>query len=302
MKTKPVIHRLNHATLAIFCRLVNLLPLRYIAFAGEMLGNLTYLMLRGKRRQIVYKNLKIVFGTDENQKSLNRIFRASLQNMGKMILETASWTRLYANMDHWITVEGERYLKESLEKGNGVVAISMHMGNFTLIRGKLSRMGYTLYPVIRPPENKAMAEFLDAYMQKAGVKYIPDKPRHICVKKCLRVLINNEIIFLTTDLNVLGKDATFVEFFGYKVPTFKGPAVLAARTEAAVHPMFIVREQGLRHKIIVEPALTLRKTGSLEEDAVINTAIIVKATEPYILEYPEQWFWLHDRWRRGRKL
>ncbi len=302
MKTKPMIHRLTYATLAIFCRLVNLLPLRYIAFAGEMLGNLTYLMLRGKRRQIVYKNLKIVFGTDENQKNFNRIFRASFQNMGKMILEAASWTRLYANMDHWITVEGERYLRTSLEKGNGIIAISTHMGNFTLICGKLFHMGYTFHPVIRPPENKAMAEFLDAYMQKAGVKYIPDKPRHICVKRCLRVLKNNEIIFLTTDLNVLGKDALFVEFFAFKVPTFKGPAVLAARTEAAVHPMFIVREQGLRHKIIVEPALTLQKTGNSEKDVVANTAMIVKATESYILKYPEQWFWLHDRWRRGRKL
>lgn len=300
MKGKLIADRLKYATLVFFYELVNVLPLPWLSFAGGMLGDVAYLLMRGKRRQIVYKNLKIVLGSNENPRKLNHIFQASLQNLGKMTLETISWPRLYAKMDDWLTVEGEEYLKASLKKGKGVITISTHLGSFTLICGKLAQMGYTLYPITRLPHNKAAAEFLDNYMSRCGVRYIPDKPRYVCVKKCRQALKNNEMIFLTTDLNVIDKDAIFVEFFGYKVPTFKGPAVLAARTGAPVHAMFIVRQKGLRHKIIIDPPLSLKNTGNLERDVVTNMAIITKATEPYILKYPEQWLWLHDRWRRMR--
>ena len=302
MKGKLIADRLNYATLALFYELVNVLPLGWIAFAGGMLGDIAYLLIRGKRRQIVYKNLKIVLGSNENPRKLNRIFRASLQNLGKMILETTVLGRIYPKMDDWLTVEGEEYLKASLKKEKGVIAISTHLGSFTLICGKLAQMGYTLYTIIRPPENKVAADFLDNHLESCGVRYIHDKPRHICVKKCCQALKNNEMIFLTTDLNVIDKDAIFVEFFGYKVPTFKGPAVLAARTGAPVHPMFIVREKGLHHRIIIDPPLSLKNTGNLERDVVANMALITKTTEPYIVKYPEQWLWLHDRWRRMRKV
>lgn len=300
MRNKGIADRLNYAILIAFYRMVNTLPLWFIPLAGDILGNVAYLLIRGKRRQIAHKNLKIVFGSNENPRKLNRIFRASLQNLAKMILETTAWSHLYAKLDDWLTVEGEEYLKASLKKGKGLIAISTHLGSFTIICGKLAKMGYRLYPIIRPPENKAAAEFLDNCMNSWGIRYIPDKPRYVCVKECHQALKNNEIIFLTTDLNVIDKDAIFVEFFGYEVPTFKGPAVLAARTGAPVHPMFIVRQKGLHHKIIIDPPLSLKKTGNLERDVVTNTAIIAKATEPYILKYPEQWLWLHDRWRRMR--
>ncbi|HIC91382.1 MAG TPA: hypothetical protein EYP21_04855 [Syntrophaceae bacterium] len=302
MKNKGLAHRLNHAILMAFHGMVNTLPLWFIPLAGGILGDVAYLLIRGKRRYIVYKNLKIVLGSNENPKKLNRIFRASLQNLGKMILETTAWPRLFTKMDEWFTVEGEEYLKASLKKGKGVIAISIHLGSFTLICGKLARMGYTLYPIIRPPHNKVAAEFLDNCMSSWGVRYIPDKPRYVCVKKCHQVLRNNEMIFLTTDLNVIDKDAIFVEFLGYKVPAFKGPAVLAARTGAPVHPMFIVRQKGLHHKIIIDPPLSLKNTGNLQSDVVTNMGLIIKATEHYILKYPEQWLWLHDRWRRMRKI
>jgi len=301
LKGKLIADRLNYATFAFFYELVNVLPLGWIAFAGGMLGDIAYLLIRGKRRQIVYKNLKIVLGSNENPRKLDRTYQNSLQNLGRMILETTAWSRLYVKIDDLITVEGEEHLKESLKKGKGIIAISIHLGSFTLIYGKLAQMGYTLYPVIRPPENKAAAEFLDNCLNNWGVRYVHDKPRHVCVKKCHQALKNNEMIFLTTDLNVIDKDAIFVQFFGYKVPTFKGPAVLAARTGAPVHPVFIVRQKGLHHKIIIDPPLSLKNTGNLKRDVVTNMALITKTTEPYILKYPEQWLWLHDRWRRMRK-
>jgi KDO2-lipid IV(A) lauroyltransferase len=302
MKNKEIADRFHYVILSALCRSINALPLLFIPFAGEMLGNLAYLGLRGKRRQIVYKNLRIVFGTNKNPKRLNYIFRASLQSLGKMIFETMAYRQFLGKMDHLISVEGEEYLKASLTKGKGVIAISIHLGSFIFINGKMARMGYTLHPIIRPPENEPLAKLMDVYIKDHGFKYIPDKPRHICVRKCREALKRNEIILLTTDLNVIDKDATFVEFFGYKVPTFRGPAVLAARTGASVHPMFMIREARLRHKLIIAPPLSLQSTGNLERDVKANTAFITKTTEPYILRYPEQWLWLHDRWRRMRKI
>jgi KDO2-lipid IV(A) lauroyltransferase len=89
-----------------------------------------------------------------------------------------------------------------------------------------------------------------------------------------------------------------VDFFGYPVPSFKGPMVLAMRTGATILPGFIVYDKGWRHKLFIEKPFSVETTGNQERDIADNLARLMKLIEEYIERYPEQWWWWHRRWKR----
>jgi KDO2-lipid IV(A) lauroyltransferase len=112
-------------------------------------------------------------------------------------------------------------------------------------------------------------------------------------------LRNNEIVCLLADENKKDSE-TVVEFFGHPAPTAIGPAVLSLRTGALIVPIFIVRHADLTHTIFIEPHLTPVLTGNISEDIFTITTAYTKVIEHYVRKYPDQWFWVNRRWKKGK--
>ena len=281
--------------------LVNIWPLHYLHYLGEKLGRLTFFFW-GARKKIILNNLELALGKEKSQKEIREIFKRNLENMGKGVLETIRYSRLSSDrLDKTITIEGKEYIDRALEAGKGVVALSAHLGNFPLIGMKFVSLGYQFAVVFRNPENEKLAQITRNFMKQGGIEPIPDKPRKICVRRSIQTLRKNGILFLQIDQNTRTKRGVFVDFFGYLVPTFTGPVVMALRTGAVIVPLFIVRNGDNTHTIIVDPPVELELTGDKDRDIFLNIARLTKVSESYIRRYPEQWWWIHRRFRKAKK-
>jgi Kdo2-lipid IVA lauroyltransferase/acyltransferase len=179
--------------------------------------------------------------------------------------------------------------------------LTAHLGNFPLMNVRLVNEGYPLSLVARDPENPRLARMITSYRDAVGMESIPDKPRMACVSKSLKALKQNRILSLQIDQNAPATEC-WVDFFGYLVPTFKGPVIFSLRTGAPILPMFIIRNQDSFHKIIIHPPFQPSITGNVEQDITSNIARLTKIVEAAIREYPEQWWWIHRRFKRARNI
>jgi KDO2-lipid IV(A) lauroyltransferase len=164
---------------------------------------------------------------------------------------------------------------------------------------RLVNEGYPLSVVIRDPDNPKVAKDTISFRDTLGIETIPDEPRLTCVSKCFKALKENRILLLQIDQNAPVTEA-WVDFFGYLVPTFKGPVLFSMRTGAPILPMFMKRHSNNLHQITIHPPFTLTLTGNAEQDITSNTARLIKLTEAAIREYPEQWLWIYRRFKRAR--
>jgi len=239
-------------------------------------------------------------GDNKNEEEILKIYRDTLKNIGKGGVELIAHSRLDTDyFDNMISVEGEENLDNALKLGKGVVAISAHFGNFPFLVMKLGYQGYPFSYIIRESREKGLTHYLNSLGHLSGARSIPDKPPKVCVEQSLRCLRENRILFLQIDLNVIS-GGIYVDFFGHMVPTFKGPLVLAMRTGAPIIPVFIVRENGNRHKIIIDRPVDLDLTGEKNKDISTNLTKLSKIVESYIRQYPDQWWWIHQRWRNAK--
>jgi len=166
---------------------------------------------------------------------------------------------------------------------------------------RLVKEGYPLSLIARDPENPKVAKMITSYRDDAGMDSIPDKPRMTCVSRCLEALARNHILLLQIDQNAPVTEC-WVDFFGYLVPTFKGPVIFSIRKGTPILPMFIVRNPDAHHKIIIHPTFELTSTDNTQEDITSNIARLTKIVEAVIREYPEQWWWLHRRFKKARDI
>ncbi len=280
---------------------VKCLSLQSLASYGEGLGTLALSLLR-KRKKIALNNLHLALGREKSHEEIERICRDSFRNIGKDMLEISrclSFEETYLKM--LVTLEGKGHLDNALKEGNGAIALTAHLGNFPLMNVRLVNEGYPLSLVARDPENAKVAEMITAYRDAVGIESIPDKPRMTCVSKCLKALKENRILSLQIDQNAPATES-WVDFFGYLVPTFRGPVIFSLRTGAPILPMFIIRNPDSLHKIIIHPPFQLSITGNTEQDITSNIARLTKIVESAIREYPEQWWWIHRRFKRARNI
>ena len=260
------------------------------------------LYLLKKRRKIALNNLTLALGREKSKKEIEQICRGSFKNIGIDMMEISRCLDFEDGyVKEMVTFEGREHLDHALKRGKGVIALTAHLGNFPLMTFRLVNDGYPLSLIARDPENPKVTKMITSFRNDAGIESIPDKPRRACVSKCLEALERNRILFLQIDQNAPITEC-WVDFFGHLVPTFKGPAVFSIRKGAPILPMFIIRNLDSHHKITIRPAFELTTTGNTQEDITSNIASLTKIVEAVIREHPEQWWWVHRRFRRARNI
>jgi KDO2-lipid IV(A) lauroyltransferase len=189
-----------------------------------------------------------------------------------------------------ITLEGEEHLKRALAKGKGVLALSAHLGGFTLIGGRLAASGYPFSVVVKHPADESFARVMDDYRTQSGVQTISAKPRREAVRRILKALRENRIVLIIADEFKSG-DVT-VDFFGQKFPAPRGPAALALRTGAVTLPIFAVRRPDGRQTLQIGAEIEPIRRDDVEESVATTTALFTSYLEEAIRKYPDQWNWI----------
>ncbi|MFA5144718.1 MAG: lysophospholipid acyltransferase family protein [Candidatus Omnitrophota bacterium] len=279
-----------------FCSLmVKLIPVNCLYGFARGISSLGY-RFSGKQRKIALESLTIAFGQEKSPQEIEEIARNSFTFMAKAAIELMFLMDKPGLLKERVKIEGKDNLDSALSRGNGVILVSAHFGNFPLLMARLAFSGYKIAGIMRAMRDTRVEKFFMAKRDRLNIKTIYSQPRDTCVNKTIETLRNNELVFIPIDQN-FGTGGVFVDFFGRKAATATGPVILAKRTKAAVLPCFIIRQKDDHHKIIFEPELDIKEGKDFQETIVVNIQRLTSIIESYIRRYPAEWGWIHRRWK-----
>lgn len=272
------------------------LPLWLALRVAEVLGFLAWLVDRPHRR-IGMINLGLAF-PEKSLRERRRILRASFLNLARMGAELAHLPRLDdVRLRRMVRFADEQWWAEAVrrERSTGVLALSGHFGNWELLVYAHGRRGYPVTMVHRAMRNPLVDRWFNALRARAGTRLLRKSRAGFDV---LRALRDKQLLVLPFDQNSTRGLGVFVPFFGVAASTNSGLARIALRTGAPVVPVFIVREGATaRHVVHVGPVLTAETTGDFAADVRRNTERFSRVFEDAVRRHPEQWLWMHKRWR-----
>jgi len=285
--------------LACYVGLLRVIPTEWIPGVGRRLGRVMYRFM-GNRHRIALENLRLALGPRLDPAARRRILKTLMESLGITVAELGhpKYLRL-ESLRRFVAIQGLAHLDNALRQGRGAILVSAHFGNFPLLLARLGLEGYRLGVIIRDPRHRPAARFLDGWRARVGVATLRDKPRWASVKEALALLHSNGILVVHIDVNV-SHGGDFVPFFGQWVPTFRGPTLLSLRTGAPLLPAFIRRIHSINHRLTIHPPLSMATTGDREEDTWRLLWGLTQAAEAVIREHPEQWWWIHRRFRKAR--
>ena len=295
-ETSPFRARVEYLVLRAAVGLLAILPLGAALRLGELAGMLAYLFGVGLRR-VGMRNLAIAF-PEKPLGERRRILRGSFLNLGRMAAEMAHFPAFTPEqLEQMVTFENERWWRERIlaPRDTGGLVLSGHFGNWELLVFAHGMRGFPATMVHRAIRNPLIDRWLHTIRRRAGTRLVR-KSR--AASEVLRALRERQLLVLPFDQNSTRRLGVFVKFFGLEASTNVGIARLALRTGAPVIPAFIVRQgRSARHVVHVLPFVDLERTGDAAEDVRRNTARFSAVFEEMVRRYPEQWLWMHKRWK-----
>ncbi len=280
-----------------FIWVVRRLPASWARALGAGMGYVAFYTYR-VRRPLVLRNLRAAYAGEKSEADIWKLARANMVHMGISMIETLRIQNLTADHVHGHDrIHGIENLKGALDKGKGVIAISGHLGSFDRLCVVCALLGYDVSVLAKDIKKEWMQQFWREMHGSKGVKLLSTKK---VTFQILRALKRNSIVGMVIDQHMPGDMGIPVQFFGRPARTMKGVALLAARTGAPVVPVYTYREGGVHHYVVGEE-IPLIETGSTEESLRVNTQRYTAWLEARIREHPEQWFWVHDRWKEAEQ-
>lgn len=247
-----------------------------------------------KHRLIVLHNLCRAF-PEKEIKELHRIAMGSYRHLAIVTAEFFDLPFINReNIHEWVDVEGLDNFQAAIAQGKGVLSIVAHFGNWELMTIAVPMFLKPMHIVYRP---------LDAPVFDNLVEYVRTIHGNVMIPKggsgnlIMKLLMANQIIGILSDQNVSVREGMFVDFFGRPACSSVGLAVMALRSGAPVIPAFMVRQKSGKYRLILKPAVKIIQTETYETDLLENTQNFTKIVEEVIRKYPDQWFWLHQRWK-----
>jgi KDO2-lipid IV(A) lauroyltransferase len=275
-------------SIRLFARLV---PYRIGVWAGGIIGFIAYYLLRRERTRAV-KHLTETFG-QKGSSWIHRTARQCFIHLGKALLEVMLMSP--RRLLRVITVEGEENLQKALERKKGVVYVTGHIGNWELMAQMVARK-YPLSVIAAPIEPEQVNDMIVELRAGMGVRTIL-RSRPGAAKELIRAFRENRVLGILIDQDT-DVESAFVDFLGKKARTPTAAASMAIKFGAPVVFGYIQRRKDGRHAIVIEGPLHLPVTNDTEKDIITATAMFTKKIEDVIQKNPEQWVWMHRRWRR----
>lgn len=286
--------KLEYAAAWPFIKLLGVLPRPVSRALAISLAQLFYL-LHFRLRQVGMRNLAMVF-PEKSKAERRRILRGVFTSLGRQLAELCQFPRYTAeNVDQVVVYDGLENYEGAYARGKGVLFLTAHFGAWELSAFAHSLHGHWLHVVMRPMDNVYLDRLLQSYRTMHGNKTVA---KDNFVRGLLAAMKAGETVGILMDTNMTPPQGVFVDFFGIAACTASGLARIALRTDAAVVPGFTIWDPGLKkYRLRFDPALELIRTGHLEADIVANTQLFTKVIEDYVRSHPDQWLWVHRRWK-----
>jgi KDO2-lipid IV(A) lauroyltransferase len=274
-------------------KFLGLFSRRWVARIADFLGGILFNVAK-KHRRIVLDNLTYAFGHEKQPEEIEKIAQQVFINLVRVVLEIAWSLQLdERRISKHFKIDGYHHIKPAYEKGKGVLVLTAHFGNWELLSVIGGMIKFPQSVVVRPLDFKPLDHFVFKLRTRFGGKIMP-KQRSF--RKIIRRLHRGEMVYLLMDQNVDWYEGVFVDFMGHRACTNKGLALLALNTGAPVVPVFMVREKsGFRAEF--GPEIITVQTGDRQKDIEINTQEYNRVIENVVRRYPDQWFWVHQRWK-----
>jgi KDO2-lipid IV(A) lauroyltransferase len=262
------------------------------------MARLAFWVLGGQMRSGI-RNLEIAFPEMEPGER-KRILRSSTESIGRTVAEFANFdpatveaSRATIRFD-FESAEFQAY-KRAKAEGRGVLMPTAHIGNWELLLSGFALQYEPIYFMARELDNPLIDKMFADKRAKFGSRqfYKSDS-----AKSVLKALKTGESVGVLPDTNTDLREGVFVPFFGVEASTTAGVARLAIHANALIFPMFAVWDEGEQHYVVyngqpIEPA----NTGDRENDVITTTAAFTAEIEKIVRRFPEQWLWIHRRWK-----
>jgi KDO2-lipid IV(A) lauroyltransferase len=275
-------------------RLMQALPRAAARPLGIAIG-LGFFRLYARLRRVGVRNLELAFPAMSEQERL-QILRGVFVSLGRLLAEFPKFpSYTLENVSEVAVYDGLENFEAARQRGKGVVLLSAHFGGWEVGSFVHSLYGHKLQVVVRELDNPYLNRLARRYRTLHGNGSIG---KDEFARGLLSVLHRGETVGILMDTNMTPPQGIFVDFFGHAACTAVGMARVAMHTGAAVVPAFTIWDEALqKYRIRFEPALEALCTGNADADALANTAAYTKVIEGFVSRYPDQWLWVHRRWK-----
>lgn len=268
-------------------------PRRALLAVGALGGTLARLV-DGRHRGIVDRNLRLAYGSDADPRRLREISRACWRHFGKVVAAALRFEGLEPEeLRRLVRIRGFERLRAAHALGRGVLVFSGHLGNWELGAVVCGSRGVPLAVVARPLDNPRLERLLAPRRSVSGNAVI-DKRRALA--EMARALRRGTGVGVLIDQDARDR-GVFVPFFGRPTSTSPALALLALRSGAPIVPAFCVLGEDGVWDVTVEPPLDVPLSGRRDVDVRRITAAATAVLESWIRRFPEQWLWMHRRWK-----
>ncbi len=259
---------------------------------GRGLGWIYGSVIRHRRKEAAATIQRCLPEKNEQQRSA--ILQQMYLNLGMNVAEelrlpTVSKSYLEEN----ILWEGDAHAHSVLTAGKGLLVLSAHLGNFDLLCAFAPKFDFPTTVITKNIKNSVLNKYWMDARSRFGLKFVP---AHNSYRQCLSALRKNEIIAFVLDQNMIDTEGIFVDFFGKPACTSPGLAYMSAQSGAAVVPVFMIRLENGRHLIKASPPIP-PPPDRKPETIHAYTQLYTKVIEDVIREHPDQWIWMHRRWK-----
>ena len=275
--------------------LFSLLPLSVALAIGRGLGWILGSVVRHRRSDVI-EAISRSF-PEKSEREVLQVVNGMYRHLG---MNGVEFMRLLGGrsdqIDQLVTVSGEEHVREALSRGKGVLALVSHVGNWEYLALSIARLFHPTGIIIKDIKKSDLNDYLVESREAQGIKIFL---RRGAYRACVRALRENMLIGFVLDQNMRATEGAFVDFFGRPACTTLGLAHMAARSQCPIVPIFIERKPGGRHEVTVQPLLEPPGSRDLEE-LEAATALYTSIIEEAVRKHPEQWTWIHRRWRTKR--
>jgi KDO2-lipid IV(A) lauroyltransferase len=287
-------HRLEYFPVWLTTTFIGALPRPLARWWCQGLAMLIY-VLHGRLRRVGVRNLDLAFPA-KSRKEKKQILRGVFVGLGRQLAEFCLFPRYTKeNVSRVAVYDGFENFAAARARGKGVLFLTAHFGGWEVGSFMHSLNGHPMNIVVRPLDNPYLDANVDRYRTLHGNHTFPKQD---FARGLLTALRQGEVVGILMDTNMTPPQGAFVDFFGIPACTATGVARVAMHTGAAVLPAFTVWDKQMgKYKVRFDPALQLVCTGDEQADALANTALFNKVIEGYAARYPEQWLWVHRRWK-----
>jgi Kdo2-lipid IVA lauroyltransferase/acyltransferase len=289
---------LEYAPVWLILKMLGALPRRTARGFAASVTSLLF-ALQPKLQKTAEFNLRLAF-PDWNEAQRKDATRKMVRNLGWMAAEFARLPRLTKeNIEDVVILEGHENFLEGQRRGKGVLYLTGHIGAWELSSFAHALYGYPLHYMARPLDNKRLDELVNKYRCASGNLPIF---KNESARVMLKILKDSGTVGILADQNTLPAEGEFVDFFGKLACTTTGLARVALHTGAAVVPGYAYWDEVIqKYRLRFEPPVELIQTGDTERDVFENTQKFAKVIEQIIRKHPDQWVWVHKRWKTRPK-